>query len=174
MAADFKITKNHDFYFDFDVDGETVRKTISIDMTDESLGKKLISAQNRVIDKVNEIKIKDVKFKSKEFPDKLETFEDFVKLNSEQRDDILAYSDAISDYENKTNAVVINEINNSLNTDISSVFEYLRPLDMYNGEPFAVAVLKSLGEKIIEYSKQFAKEQKKRASKKDYMKAYLK
>lgn len=172
MATDFKLSKKHDFCFKFDVDGEEVIKTVSIDMTDNSLGKKLIAAQDKINEKVKKVKIKDVEFKSKEFPKNLDTFDDFSSLSDDQREDIVGYIDALEDYENKMNEIIINEINDSLDTDFSPVFEYLRPIDDYDGEPFAVAVLKNLGDKIIAYSKKIAKEKEKKASKKDYMRKY--
>lgn len=165
-----------DFSVEFIVDGEKIIKTVTINVADKEVGKNLVSVQDRINEKVKKVEAKNVEFKSKELPKSLDTFDDFASMTREQADDVLNYIDAIEDYETKLNDIMIKEISDSLKVDCSPIFEYIRPLDDYNGEPFAVAVLTQLGNEILAHMKKVAKqkekEAQKKANKKDYLRKY--
>lgn len=173
MATDFKIVKKHKFFFDFDVDGKQKRETIEIDMTDKTISNKLFEAENIMKTRLEELENDKIDLTKYNLPENIQTIEDMENLSSEEIHDIKEVSKIYSDLTEKIEKVLIEEISNALNTDISPVFKYCSPLSVIDGEPFITLFLEKLGEKMVEYYKNNSSAQV-NWNKKPYMRKYMK
>lgn len=173
MATDFKIVKKHNFFFDFDVDGEKKRETVSIDMTDKNMAQRLMSAEKIINERLKSLKYGDIKLKSECLPEKIESFEDVTKLSEEQIEDIENVSKETMKIHNDLEKITIEEISNALNADVSPAFKYCSAFDVIDGEYFITLFIECLANKMVEYIKAHPQQQVD-YSNKPYMKKYLK
>lgn len=171
--ATFEINKKHGFVFEFIVDGKKEKETIYIDMTDRNLPKRLMNAQKAVDDRIKDIKIKDVEFKSDGIPKNIETFDDVANLSNEQLEDIKNVSDAIFDFYDESEKAIIDEIGKALGTDVSPCFKHCSAFDVIDEQYYVALFLERLADDMVKYLKEHP-QQEINIDKKSYMRKYLK
>lgn len=171
--ATFTINKKHNFDFKFVVDGVEHIETISIDMTDQKLPQRMMKAQDIINKRIDEIQIGDIDLKSKGIPQKIETFEDVAALSDEQIEDIKNVSNAVFKVYEDSEKILVDEIGNALNTDVSPAFKYCSAFDVINEEYYVALFLESLADEIVAYLKAHPQKEV-NFDKKPYMRKYLK
>lgn len=172
MSTDFKISKKHKFFFDFDVDGEKKREIIEIDMTEKNISNKLFEVQNIVKKRIEELENNKADLTKYKLPEKIETIQDIENLSPEEVSGIKGVSKIYTDLTTNVEKIIIEEISNALGSDISCLFKYCSPLSVIDGVPFISLVLENLGEKMIDYYKN-NNQSKIDWNKKSYLKKYM-
>lgn len=169
----FKKEKKHGFDFKFDIDDNEYIETIYIDMTDQKLPQRMMNAQNIINKRIDELKIDDIELKSDGIPEKIETFEDVAALSDEQLEDIKNVSDVIFKVYDDSEKILIDEIGNALNTDVSAAFKHISAFDVIDGEYYVSMFLEALADDMVAYLKAHPQKEV-NFDKKPYMRKYLK
>lgn len=171
--ATFKIDKKHGFKFEYIVDGKKHTETIYIDMTDRNLSKRMMKVQDILNERMKDIKVDDIQFKSEGLPQRIDTLEDIANLSDEQISDIKNISDTVSKLYDDTEQILIEEIGKALGADITPAFKYCHAFDVINEEYYISLFIESLADEMVKYLKEHPQQEVK-FDKKPYMRKYLK
>lgn len=139
------------FPIEFD-NGEV--ETIYFNPSDPELATRIMSAKDRIVEKVKNLNFDDFELSNSGEPIKINEIDDVQNLSEEQLKDITERAKVISKVITETKKIICDELDVAFDSDISYVvFKYCSPLAIVDGEYFFIQFINAIKPEIEKHIK---------------------
>lgn len=141
-------------------------QNIYFNPSDPGLATRLISAKDRITEKVNNLNYDDIELSNDGEPIAIDKFEDMKNLSEEQIDGLTKQAEKMAQVITDIKQIICDELDTALGSDVSSVvFKYCSPLAIVDGNYFILNFLDALAPELQKYNEKANKEAEKKMQK---------